>query len=548
MWPFTQPKVRTYERAPAPPVHKVSAMAPGPAVRISYHDGEKFPGGWGATDLLVPDYWTLRQRSADLYKRNIYARGLIRTLITNEIATGLYLEATPEEKILGLEEDALADWSEDVENRFALWAKDPYLCDYKRQESFGALQATARREALVVGDVLVVLRQDPVYRSPKIQLINGASVRTPMNPPRGGNEIKHGVELDSFGRHVAFWVTQDDGSSKRLPAYGEKSGRRLAWLLYGTDKRMDDVRGEPILSICLQSLKEIDRYRDAAVRKAVLNSFLAMYVTKSQDKMGTLPITANGGAIRRGSELATDTHGETRSFRSGEQIPGYVIEELQTGEEPKGFPSTGTDEKFSDFEQAILMPFAWSNQIPPEVLLKAFRNNYSASQAAINEFKIYLNVARTSFAENFCEPIYCEWLPAEVLAQRIDAPGLLEAWRDLKRFVEVSAWLACDWTGNIKPAVDLSKLTKGMGESITMGVITRARVCRELFGMRYSKVVKQLRRENEQLAEANEPLAQLEASTKPAPAPPPKGGSVDDEPTDEEDDPPTPNALRVVGT
>jgi hypothetical protein len=48
-------------------------------------------------------------------------------------------------------------------------------------------------------------------------------------------------------------------------------------------------------------------------------------------------------------------------------------------------------------------------------------------------------------------------------------------------------------------------------------VLTRDRAARELFGTKYSKNVQKLKRENEQLAEANEPIAQLTAMAK-APA------------------------------
>jgi predicted DNA-binding transcriptional regulator len=88
-----------------------------------------FRVAFGYTELLITDYWTLRARSADLFQRNIYARGLIRRLVTNEINVGLHLEATPEEAILGKKEDELADWSEEVENRFRLWCDNPAICD-----------------------------------------------------------------------------------------------------------------------------------------------------------------------------------------------------------------------------------------------------------------------------------------------------------------------------------------------------------------------------------------------------------------------------------
>lgn len=517
-----------------PRVPTVTAADLAPYTRNTSWDGSKFPGGYGSTDLFTTDYWTLRQRSAQLFKQVPYARGLIRRMIVNEINTGLHLECTPQEKVLGLAEDALADWSEDVENRFELWGKDAWLCDHAEQNTWGALQAQARLEALVCGDVLVVLRQYQPTGLPRVQLIPGASVQTPYGRQtlRTGNRVCHGVELDSQGRQVAYWILQTDGTFKRLPAYGEKSGRRLAWLLYGSEKRLDDVRGEPLLSIVLQSLREIDRYRDSIQRKALILSMLAAFIKKGEDKMGTGPIT--GGAVRRTLDVTQDSTGKTRHFKTADLMPGLFIEELQQGEEPVAFQSNGTYEKFGDFEAAILQAVAWSNNMPPEILQLSFRNNYSASQAAINEYKMALNMLRTTFGDCFCTPIYQEWLISTALTQKINAPELIESWRDTKAYDVYAAWVSCDWAGQIKPAVDLTKLVGGYAQMVAEGAITRDRMSRELTGTKFSQNIKKLARENAQLAEAMKPVVEMQAAAKPAPADRSGGGDDADDADEDE--------------
>lgn len=511
---FAPPKLRIVQ-APEPKPTTLGQLSP---FRYTWDDGGKFPGGYGPTQLLVPDYWTLRKRSAELFETNLYARGVIQRLVTNEINTGLHLEATPEEAILGQEEDALADWSETVENRFQLWSDRPQLSDHAEQVTFGRQQAIARAEALVVGDVLVVMRQDQRTGLPRVQLINGEKVQTPFGVElQGGNKIRHGVEVDANGRHVAYWIMQEDRTSKRLPAWGEKSGRRLAWLVYGTPHRLDDVRGKPILSLVLQSLKELDRYRDSTQRKALVLSYLAMFIEKTTDKPGSRALT--GGAVRRASETAQGARpDQDRCFKTAEQVPGFCIEELQTGEKPQAFQVQGTTESYGLFEEAIVQAIAWALEIPPEILTLSFNSNYSASQAAINEFKMYLNKVRTDFGDAFCQPIYVEWLLAETTSKKITAAGLLEAWRDFAQYDIFAAWISSDWSGQIKPAVDLSKLVAGYKAAIEEGFISRDRAARELFGTKYSKNVQKLKRENPQLAEANEPLAALAASAKGAPA------------------------------
>lgn len=535
-----------YPRPPEPAFITPDMMSPATAtVRQQWHDGDKYPGGFGYTELLTADYWTLRQRSAQLFKMNIYARGIVRRLVTNIINTGLSLEAVPEDSILGAGEDALAEWSEQVENRFHLWERSPALCDYCGGKSFGGIQAAAKMNALISGDVLVVVLQDAATGLPRVRLVDAQRVQSPFGAGVGqlaaGHEIKHGVELDADGRHVAYWLVSQNEAQRRvqrLPAVGP-TGRKMAWLVYGTERLLDEVRGEPLLSIMLQSLREIDRYRDAVQRKAAINAILAMFISKDQETMGSRPLT--GGAIRKGKDTLPGAAGvKARTFNFSEMIPGAVLDELAPGEKPQGFPPTGTDEKFADFEAAIVCAMAWALEIPPEILRLSFSSNYSASQAAINEFKLYLNPVRSAWGDDFCQPIYVEWLMSEVLAGRIVAAGLLEAWRDPMRFDELAAWTAADWSGAIKPSVDLVKQANGYELLCEQGFISRDRAARETTGTKFSKNVKKLARENEALARARRPMTELEASAKgaapaaPAPAPAPAATGLVSVPNDKD--------------
>lgn len=491
-----------------PPRVSVDALGPYNSEIIADFTGEKFLGGFGVTNIYQTDYWTLRKRSAQLFKENLYAKGLLRRLVTNEINTGLTPESLPDERVLGVPSSELSPWTELVESRFELWGKAPFVCDYLQESTFGEIQQIARLEALIEGDVLAVIRQSPRTKVPSLQLINGSRIQTPMEQPRAGNTIKHGVERDSVGRVVAYWVQQDDFTSKRLPAYGEKSGRRIAWLVFGTERRIDDVRGEPLLSVVLQSLKEIDRYRDSAQRKAVINSILAMFIKKTQDKPGTLPI--QGSAVRRSSVSVGDAQNPQRKFNMTSHIPGVVMEELQTGEEPVGFHSQGTDVNFPVFEAAIINAIAWANEVPPEILTLAFSNNYSASQAAINEFKIYLNKFWTKWGENFCTPIYIEWLVSEALLGNIQARGFLDAWNDASKYDIFGAWTRVDWYGSIKPSTDTLKQARGAQVMVQHGWSTNSRESRMLTGTKFAQNVKWLEKENEAIAKALRPLLELE--------------------------------------
>lgn len=471
-------------------------------------DGEKFFGGFGPTKLFSSDYWTLRARSKQLFDENPYARGSIRRLITNEINTGLSPEYAPVESILGLKEGSLHDWSESMENRHAIWAKNPLLCDYCGLHTFGSIQRLARQTALIEGDVLVVLRMNKKYNLPAVQLISGSSVRTPFNSHKSKNKIKHGVEFDSKSRHVAFWIVDEAGKEIRIPAYGKKSGRKMAWLLYGSDRKLDDVRGQPFLSLFLQSLKEIDRYRDSVQRKAVINSILALFISKNSDKPSSLAFS--GGISKRDTVFGDlEQSGVTKSYDIARKIPGVVIEDLNEGEIPHGFDSKGTDLDFGKFEEAIVSTYAWVNEIPPEILRLTYSNNYSASQAAINEFRMYLNRIWVSFGEEFCSPVEIERLISELLMGKIEAAGLLDSWIRSDDYDVFSAWTTMDWYGAIKPSSDMVKQTKGSINLVNEGWSTNARESRVLSGTKFSKNISRLKAENAQKAEALRPILEL---------------------------------------
>jgi capsid protein len=85
-------------------------------------------------------------------------------------------------------------------------------------------------------------------------------------------------------------------------------------------------------------------------------------------------------------------------------------------------------------------------------------------------------------------------------------PGFLESRNNPSLWYIYGAWVSADWSGAIKPNVDLLKEGKAYKLLIDEGLITRERATRELTGMKYSKSVRQLIGENEQLSEAVQPL------------------------------------------
>lgn len=479
-------------------------------VADSYNwSGDKFAGGFGFTkDYEIVDYWLLRKRSKQLFTENIYARGLIRRLLTNEINKGLALEATPDNMILGITDEEADSFAETIERRFVIWGKNSDLCDYKKTQTFGALQRQARMMAIISGDVLVVLRTNS-NGTPNIELIDAEFVQNPNNDAmiravkERGNKLEYGVETNQSGKHIAYFVLKSDGTYMRIPTTGSRTGRKQAFLYYGTEKMINEVRAQSLLAITLQSLKEIDRYRDSEQRAAVINSMIAMWIEKGEDKVSSLPL--QGGAVRKDTKLTQNDSQARKNTEFNSFVPGMIFQELQVGEKPHSYDTKRPNVNFAVFEEAILNAIAWANETPPEIFTLQFSSNYSASQAAISEFKMYLDKFRDDFGDNFLSPIYQDYFLAEVLNDNIEAKGFIEAFRN-NRLDVVGAWQLSCWAGAIKPTINQLNTLKAYQGYVSEGWITNDRASRDITGMKYSKVVQQLKRENKQKVEFLEPL------------------------------------------
>ena len=478
----------------------------------SFYTGEKFPGGLAPViDILKLDYWEIRTRSERLFYSNTYARGIVRRFVTNVINTGLSMESTPEESIIGVPEDSLLDWAENVENRFLLWSDSPQICDLKGMRGLGQLQRQIYLEALVSGDVLVISRQDPRTKLPQLQIIQGSKIQTPMKYMFDPSVID-GVHVDANGVQLGYWVENNDSiiggeSYTYIPARGEKTGRLQAWLVYGIDKREDGIRGEPLLSIAIQPICEIDKHRDSAQRKAFLNASIVGAVERGPaSKLKSKPVS--GAAVRTGTTAIPTEY--DRAVPTANMLPGVFFEGMQKDEKMVFYQNAGTDANFAAFETAIIVGLAWALEIPPEILLLSFNKNYSASQAAINEWKIFLNKERQRFGSENNDHIYQDWFLSMLLLSKIEAPGYLKAMADPMKWDVVRAWTVADWTGAIKPSTDMLKATNAYSAQCKEGFNTRERATRELTGQKYSKVIRRLTKENEQLSAAMRPLLELE--------------------------------------
>jgi len=493
-------------------------------------NGEKQSGGMNYQTAHGVNRPALVQRSIKAYIESSQARSAINRLNDCVINTGLMLESTPEAAILGITTDEKREISDKIETRFNLWANKK-SCDVTFNNTLGQIERILFNNQLVKGDYFAILefsRDKNLINPLQVKVISPERVCNPQDAAMTkaaktrGNVINAGIEIDEYGKFVAIYVKGKDKKSgqakwKRIEFYNAKTGRQV--VIHGNNQRFgDEVRGVPALAYIAHELEKITDYSILELMAAVANATIAAVVKPGQDAPATNPLPNNAfvppNLVKdNGTYVATDAagtmdHGYTNIGKNVlKNSGGLLISSLNAGENFESHDTKRPNVNFGDFVDNVTKHLSASLNIPYEVLLMVFGNNFSASRASLKLFWQSIMVWRDEIISDFRRPVHSAWLLGEVATGNLILPGYDNP--QLR-----PAWESANFVGIPSPSIDPFKEARGAQLRMQEGLTTREQE-QQRAGNRagFDATVDRLATENEKLADARQPIVDQEQAS-----------------------------------
>lgn len=456
------------------------------------------PQHFSAKSDIDMNLQTLRNRAADLVCNSPLGAAAVKSQLTGVINSGLKLFPRIKADDLGLSPEAAREWNRRTKQEFELWAND-LTCDFYGRNNFFELQRIAYLNELTDGDCFCVFRRrvprgDNPY-SLKLQLIEAQRVSNPSYSigvecagEKKGSRIVNGIEVDKSGILQAVWVSNriwneptnlnPELTWQRVKINGEKSQtRNILHLCY--DTRIEQFRGEPYLSPVIETIKNVSRYADAELTSAIIKAFFALFFEQPE---GNFDI----------NQIGLTTNDPCLDVTEYKAENGSAIA-LPRGVTVKAIDNSNAQSTFESFTNQFVNQISAALNLPSEVVLKRFQSSYSASKAALLQAQEEFRQRRLAFVQDFCAPIYEQFLLEAVALGRIDAPGFFDD------AVKRRQWSAADWRTETSHLLDPLKEVQASALKLQLGLSTYEQEAAELCGTDFFENARQLALERELL-------------------------------------------------
>lgn len=316
--------------------------------------------GADANREIGPQLATLRNRSREQVRNNVYARRAVQAIHNNVVGAGI--RPTPEGVTRAAEKRIITAWK--------AWAEKT-TCDHEGRKTFYAMQKLVMRTVAESGEALVVKKRvKPTDKNPlgmELHVIEPDYIDTSRYAwnVKDNNFIIHGVQVSPSGKIQGYWLyDRHPGGEQELNLVSKFYGAEdVAHIFY--EERPGQVRGVPWLVASMTRMRDFDDYEDAELMRQKIAACFTAFIQDASPES----IVGNAEA----ADLASRVE------------PG-IIEVLPPGKTVT-FGQPPTTQNYGDYSRKILQGIAAGAGITYEAMTGDLSNvNFSSGRMGWLEF------------------------------------------------------------------------------------------------------------------------------------------------------------------
>ncbi len=383
-------------------------------------------------------------RYSQLVAENIIGDTGIRLKAKNKLKDGTSLHRGANAGM----EAAWTDWSR-AEN-----------CDVTTKLTLRECLALAVSEWATDGEILIRLWEGPQFGPYgfKIQVMDPDFLDETWNQERMGDSplIRQGVEYDSFGAPVAYWMwtrhpneNATDRRRERVPA-----DQIIHAFL---PRRAGQSRGIPHATAAMMTLKMLDGYIEAEL-VAARTASASMGSIEDIPGADAPPVTPNAAGDENGNQNAIPTEAE----------PGSFMDLRGTGSKLSLWNPEHPTSAFPTFtrmmSQYAAMGFGISYSTLTGDLSQA---NYGSLRVGMLDERLHWRRLQKFVVDHVLDRVFRRWLKMALLNRRID--GITD--------FDIARWTTVDWHPRGFDWIDPLKDVQGELIEVAAGVGSLTRMC-----------------------------------------------------------------------
>lgn len=423
---------------------------------------------------ILPDKYLADARVRDIKRNDAYVASGEAIHKDNIVGSVFLLNSKPEHRVLGLDETWAAEFSEEVETLFNLWAESPNNWpDASRINTLTALVRLAIGVYSAAGEVLATCEWMPQARfrpfRTAIQMVELDRLSNPWNVAPSDN-IRGGVEFNRYGTPIAYHI-RDAHPSDPLAGMDAMTWSRVAtrkdWgrlqvIHILEQSRVDQSRGISEMVAALKEMRITKKFRDVTLQNAVLNATFAASI-ESDLPPETVYSQIGGGNIGESiADYATaylgaigQYVGDSRHYK----IDGVKVPHLFPGTKLQLRPAGSPGGVGQTFEASLLRYIAANLGVSYEQLSRDYsQTNYSSIRASLTETWKFMQSRKRMVADRFASSVYRLWLE-----EAINAGVITSLPRNAPNFYDglnADAYCGAEWIGASRGQVDELKETQ----------------------------------------------------------------------------------------